>query len=165
MAQINYVSKNQLHWTANLNFDLIYKKAKHCWTLTINFLFPFSWYFFLIMFCFLLNWQENSNYFKIAVWLSDSIKRNFRGLIFTTTNYKKQYCLGHIISLAKLNLCLHTYNFIIKGKFCPIVVAPMSTARRNIVLDKELAWLTWSCTYIKSLNSRQIFFQNLENCK
>ena len=134
MAQINYVSKNQLHWTANLNFDLIYKKAKHCWTLTINFLFPFSWYFFLIMFCFLLNWQENSNYFKIAVWLSDSIKRNFRGLIFTTTNYKKQYCLGHIISLAKLNLCLHTYNFIIKGKFFKILPHCGST---NVNRQKE----------------------------
>ena len=87
MAQINYVSRNQLHCTANLNFGLMCKKAKHCWALSTNFLFLFSWYFFLIMFCFLLNWRKNSNYFKIAVWQSDSTKRNFRGFIFTDTSY------------------------------------------------------------------------------
>ena len=31
VAQINYVSRNQLHCTANLNFGLMCKKAKHCW--------------------------------------------------------------------------------------------------------------------------------------
>ena len=35
------------------------------------------------MFCFLLNWRKNSNYFKIAVWRSDSMKWNFGGFIFT----------------------------------------------------------------------------------
>ena len=34
------------------------------------------------MFCFLLNWRKNSNYFKIAVWRNDSMKRNFRGFMF-----------------------------------------------------------------------------------
>ena len=34
------------------------------------------------MFCFLLNWRKNSNYFKIAVWWSDSMKRNFGGFTF-----------------------------------------------------------------------------------
>ena len=83
VAQVNYISRNQLHCTANLNLGLMYEKAKHCWALSTNFLFLFSWYFFLIIFCFLLNWRKNSNYFKIAVWRSDSMKRNFRGFIFT----------------------------------------------------------------------------------
>ena len=83
VAQINYVLRNQLHCTANLNFGLMYKKAKHCCALSTNFLFLFCWYFFLIMFCFLLNWRKNSNYFKIAVWRSDSTKGNFKGFIFT----------------------------------------------------------------------------------
>ena len=39
VAQINYVSRNQLHCTENLNFGLMYKKAKHCWALSTNFLF------------------------------------------------------------------------------------------------------------------------------
>ena len=30
VTQINYVSRNQLHCTANLNFGLMCKKAKHC---------------------------------------------------------------------------------------------------------------------------------------
>ena len=30
LTQINYVSRNQLHSTANLNFSLMCKKAKHC---------------------------------------------------------------------------------------------------------------------------------------
>ena len=42
VAQINYVSRNQLHCAANLNFVLIYKKAKYCWALSTNFLFLFS---------------------------------------------------------------------------------------------------------------------------
>ena len=42
VAQINYVSRNQLHCTENLNFGLMYKKAKHCWALSTNFLFLFS---------------------------------------------------------------------------------------------------------------------------
>ena len=87
VAQINYVSRNQLHCTANLNFGLMRKKAKHCWALSTNFLFLFSWYFFLIMFCFLLNWRKNSNYFKIAVWWSDSMKGKFRGFTFTNFHF------------------------------------------------------------------------------
>ena len=65
-----------------MNFCLIYKKAKHCWALSANVFFLFSRYFFLIMFCFLLNWRKNSNCFKIAEWQSDSMKRNFKGFIF-----------------------------------------------------------------------------------
>ena len=68
VVQINYVSRNQLHCTANLNFGLMCKKAKYCWDLSTNFLFLFSWSFFLIMVCFLLNWRKNSNHFKIAVF-------------------------------------------------------------------------------------------------
>jgi len=37
VTQINYVSRNQLHSTANLNFSLMGKKAKHCWALSTNF--------------------------------------------------------------------------------------------------------------------------------
>ena len=42
VAQINFVSRNQLHCRANLNFGLMCKKAKHCWTLSPNFSFLFS---------------------------------------------------------------------------------------------------------------------------
>jgi hypothetical protein len=42
VAHINYVSRNQLHCTANLNFGFMDKKAKHCWALSTNFLFLFS---------------------------------------------------------------------------------------------------------------------------
>ena len=31
------------------------------------------------MFFFFLNWRKNSNFFKISVWQSDSMKRNYRG--------------------------------------------------------------------------------------
>ena len=48
LAQINYVSRNQLHCTENLNFGLMYKKAKHCRALPTNFLFLFQLTFFLI---------------------------------------------------------------------------------------------------------------------
>jgi hypothetical protein len=30
--------RNQLHCTANLNFGFMYKKAKHCWALSTNFI-------------------------------------------------------------------------------------------------------------------------------
>ena len=43
VTQINYVSRNQLHSTTNLNFGLMGKKAKHCWALSTNFLVQFSW--------------------------------------------------------------------------------------------------------------------------
>ena len=40
------------------------------------------------MFCFLLNWRKNSNDFKIPVWRSDSIKRNFGGFAFTLGTFE-----------------------------------------------------------------------------
>jgi hypothetical protein len=61
VAQINYVSRHQLHCTANFNFGLMCKKAEYFWALSRNFSFLFSWYFFLIMFCFLLNLRKISN--------------------------------------------------------------------------------------------------------
>ena len=42
VAQIDYVSRNQLHCTVNLNFGLMCKKAKYCWALSTNFSFLFS---------------------------------------------------------------------------------------------------------------------------
>ena len=42
VALINYVSRNQIYSTANLNFGLMCKKAKHCWALSTNFSFLFS---------------------------------------------------------------------------------------------------------------------------
>ena len=77
-------------------FSLVCKKAKYCWALSTNFLFLLSWYFFLIMFCFLLNWRKNSNCFKIAVWRSGSMKRNFRGFIF---NFQNLWCIGMHVTL------------------------------------------------------------------
>ena len=67
VAQINYISRNQLHCTANLNFGLMCKKAKHCWALSTN----------LVMFCFLLNVPKNSNsskylYDKVILWKGTS---------------------------------------------------------------------------------------------
>ena len=37
VTQVNYVSRNQLHHTANLNLGLMRKKANHCWVLKTNF--------------------------------------------------------------------------------------------------------------------------------
>ena len=89
-TQINYVSRNQLHHTENLNFGLMCKKAKHCRALSTNFYFLFSWLSFLIMFCFLLNWRKNSNYFKIAVWRSDSTE--LRGIyLYENWNYNSNF--------------------------------------------------------------------------
>ena len=82
VTQINYISRNQLYSTANLNFGSMGKKAKHCWASSTNFSVQFSWQFFLIVVCFLLNWCRNSNFFKIAVWQSDSMKWNYRGFTF-----------------------------------------------------------------------------------
>ena len=42
VTQINYVSMNQLHTTANFNFGSMSKKAKHCWVLETNSLVQFS---------------------------------------------------------------------------------------------------------------------------
>ena len=47
VAQFNYVSRNQLHCTANLNFVLMCKKSKHCWALSTNFLFSVQQIVFL----------------------------------------------------------------------------------------------------------------------
>ena len=44
------------------------------------------------MFCFLLNWRKNSNYFKIAVWQSDSMKRNFMGFTFNALLFLQIGC-------------------------------------------------------------------------
>ena len=42
LSKGGYVSQNQLHCKANLNFCLMSKKAKHCWALSTNFSFLFS---------------------------------------------------------------------------------------------------------------------------
>ena len=96
MIQINYVSKNQLHSTANLNFGLMGKEAKHCWVFSTNFSFLFSWFFFLIMFCFLLNWRKKSNYFKIAVWRAC--------LFICPTSKKSSSRISHIKKVQQQNL-------------------------------------------------------------
>ena len=83
MAQINYLSRNQIHCTANLNFGLMFKKAKHCWALLTNFLILFRWVQVIVFLsCFASCWI-GANYFKIDVLRSDSMKRNFRGFTFT----------------------------------------------------------------------------------
>ena len=43
VTQINFVWRNQLHHTANLNYDLMCKKAKHCCVLSTNCFAQFSW--------------------------------------------------------------------------------------------------------------------------
>ena len=64
VTQINYVSRNQLHSTANLNFGLMGKKAKHCWALSTNFSILFSFFFFLGH---VLLLAELAQTFKLAV--------------------------------------------------------------------------------------------------
>ena len=64
VALINYVSRNQIYSTANLNFGLMCKKAKNCWPLSTN--FSVQLIFFLVIICFLLNWRKNSNYFNMV---------------------------------------------------------------------------------------------------
>ena len=81
MAQINYVSRNQLYYIANLNFGLMCKKAKHCWALSSNFSVQLIFFDHVLLLAELT--QKFKLYFKIALWQSDSMKRNFRGFIFT----------------------------------------------------------------------------------
>ena len=72
VGQINYVSRNQFHSTANLNFGLMCKKAKHCWALSTNFsvqLIVFLWSRFASWW---IGAKIQIKYFKIAVWWSDS---------------------------------------------------------------------------------------------
>ena len=78
VAQINYLSRNQLHCTTNLNFGWMCKKAKHCWALSTNFLFLFS----LIMFCFPLNWHKNSNYTSNSCMPKRFNKKELYGIYF-----------------------------------------------------------------------------------
>ena len=82
MAQINYVSRNQLHSTANLNFGLMCKKEKHCWAFSANFSVQFSWLFFPDHVLLLAELAQKFKLFKIAVWRSDSMKRNLGGFTF-----------------------------------------------------------------------------------
>ena len=66
VAQINYVSRNQLDCTANLNFGLMCKKAKNCWALSTNFI---SVQLIVFFEC------KNSNHFKkgcMAKWLNET---------------------------------------------------------------------------------------------
>ena len=87
------------------------------------------------MFRFLLNWRKPSTYFKIAVWQSDSMKRNFGGFTFNrhcklevvgdlgkkfTVNIfhpmsmleslLRKYCCSKARVLIKLNIFLNPLN-------------------------------------------------------
>ena len=55
-----------------------------------------------------MNWRKNSNYFKIAVWRSDSMKRHFRGFIFIS--------LDSAFSWLFLLVCFDTKPLFLKVK-------------------------------------------------
>ena len=71
MAQIKYVSRNQLHCTANLNFGFVN-----------NLSFSVQLIFFLDHVLLLAKLPQKLKFFKIPVWRSDSMKRNFGRFIF-----------------------------------------------------------------------------------
>ena len=81
MAQINYVSRNQLHCTANLKFGLMCIKSK---TLLVFVNKLFISVQLIVFLDHVLLLAELALKFKIAVWRSDSMKRNFRGFTFKT---------------------------------------------------------------------------------
>ena len=68
-----------LNWTQGV-------KAKHCRVLSTNFLLSVQYKTDtkqnMVFSLALLNWRKNSNFFMIAVWGSDSMKQNYRGLTF-----------------------------------------------------------------------------------
>ena len=80
MTQINYVSWNKLQSTANLNFGLIS---------FVNKLFSSVQLIVFLDHVLLLavNWLKKSNFFKIVVWQSDSMKRNYGEFTFTLFCY------------------------------------------------------------------------------
>ena len=90
VAQINYVSRNQLHSTAKLNFRLMSKNAKHCWALSTK--FSVQLIVFLDHVLLLAELAQKFNYFKVAVWLSDSMKRNFGIFNFKSPNSNIKIC-------------------------------------------------------------------------
>ena len=74
------------------------------------------------MFCFVLNWRKNSNYFKIAVWQSDSLKRNFRRFTFKTqqvvffipnfTDWETSFAKVDVIGFTHLNFGGFSQNYV-----------------------------------------------------
>ena len=76
-AQFNYISRNQLHCTANLNFGLMCKKAKHCWGFVNDHFISIQLIVFLDLVLLLAELAKNSNYFKIAVWRSERELQGF----------------------------------------------------------------------------------------
>ena len=75
VAQFNYVSRNQLHSKANLNFGLMCKKT-HCWALSTN--ISVQLIVFLDHALVLAELAQNSNYFKIGLWRETEL----RGIYF-----------------------------------------------------------------------------------
>ena len=96
--------------------------------MSTNFSFLFSWWFFLIMFCFLLNCRKNSNYFKIAVWRSESMKRNFGG--FTFTNCRRSRRIWWIPQL------------LTALRFVNTAISLLLYTQRMIMMNRNM--ITWS---------------------
>jgi len=99
VAQINYVSRNQLHCTANFNFGLMCKKAKHSWALSTNFFISVQLIVFLDHVLLLADLVQK---FKIAVRQSDPMKRNFRGFTLTklpSHQYQRELNIVRITNL------------------------------------------------------------------
>ena len=96
--------------------------------MSTNISFLFSWWFFLIMFCFLLNCRKNSNYFKIAVWRSESMKRNFGG--FTFTNCRRSRRIWWIPQL------------LTALRFVNTAISLLLYTQRMIMMNRNM--ITWS---------------------
>ena len=78
VAQINYVSKNHLHSTANSNFG---QRAKTLLGFDDKLLISVKLIVFLVHVLLLAEFAQKV---KMAVWQSDSMKQNFREFAFTT---------------------------------------------------------------------------------
>ena len=69
VAQIKYVSRNKLHCTANLNFGLMYKKAKHCFFIFVQLIYFLDYVLLLAELAKKLKLLQNS---CIAKWFHET---------------------------------------------------------------------------------------------
>ena len=125
VAQINYVSRNQLHCTANFKFGLMYKKAKHCIAGLCQQTFHFCYADIFIWSCFPSCWIGAK--IQIAVWQSDFMKWNLGGFTFISypaVTYAAAEHQGHLfwITCKRLKLLRKANRLWVIQNLAPSVV-------------------------------------------
>ena len=129
VTQINYVSRNQLHSTANLNFGLMCKKGKTFLSFIIN--FSVQLIVLLDHVLLLAELAQNSNYFKIAARRSDSMKRNFGGFTFKHINFLPPIWIGEILNTISKIIFIFC-EFLIKNNL--LSTLPYKGCHRDLIL-------------------------------